>query len=366
MRYYGIWTHKSVNYRLAWDRTGDLSGFTKNVKPDQLTKVKIVVGTPAKGKTTDISASPLMPGGFYNPFETKGRLPLTGTDYVLPNKIKWFCQASQRGAPDAEGDPAWESTQSSIPRAYAAGKDHTQRFNVGVFGPSLPPGDLPNVVDRPGAVRVGDTFAAYMPLFSDGAGNLGTSAHTKARSSLHADGKEICALNDTLNGDSYTLPAGKRTYKLNVDVSRDPAQSAVSTRTTATWTFTSAHVPGDTPKQLPLTVVRYTSSLSTASTAKAGTTLSVPFALQGAATKAGTLRKLAFAVSYDDGRTWKQTTAMNTMECCGSLSLLSPLLRTSVSGSAVMQFRGRPTAERPGHRRRPRAIRSRRESHRRW
>ncbi|MEV6384515.1 S8 family peptidase [Streptomyces sp. NPDC051773] len=309
--YHGIWTHKAVNYRLAWNRTGDLSGFTKNVERAQLTKVKVVVGTPVKGKTTTIAAAPLMYGGFYNQHSTAGRLPLTGTDYVLPNGIKWFYQASQYGAPDAEGEPTWESTQAGIPRAYEAGKGHTQRFNVGVFGPSLPSGPLSAVLDRPEAVRVGDTFSAYIPLFADGAGNLGTSDHTKARSSLHADGKKIFAVNAPLDGDAYTVPAGKRTYKLAVDVSRAPARFAVSTRTTATWTFASAHVSGDTPERLPLTVVRYTPSLSTASTAKAGTTLTVPFSLQGAATKVGTLRKLAFTVSYDDGRTWKKTTAVN-------------------------------------------------------
>lgn len=309
--YHGIWTHKSVNYRLAWNRTGDLSGFTKKVERDRLTKVKVVVGTPVKGKTTTIAAAPLMYGGFYNLHTTAGRLPLTGTDYVLPNGIKWFYQASQYGAPDAEGEPTWEGTQAGIPRAYAAGKAHTQRFNVGVFGPSLPSGPLSAVLDRPEAVRVGDTFTAYLPLFSDGAGNLGSSDHTKARSSLHADGKKVFAVNAPLNGDSYTVPAGKRTYKLAVDVSRDPARFAVSTRTTATWTFASAHVSGDTPERLPLTVVRYTPKLSTASTAKAGTTLTVPFRLQGAATAATTLRKLAFTVSYDDGRTWKKATAVD-------------------------------------------------------
>ncbi|WP_215457871.1 S8 family peptidase [Streptomyces sp. ATCC 21386] len=309
--YHGIWTHKAVNYRLAWNRTGDLSGFTENVERGRLAKVKVVVGAPVKGRTTTIAAAPLMYGGFYNQHTTEGRLPLTGTDYVLPNGIKWFYQASQFGAPDAEGEPTWESTQAAIPRSFAAGRVHTQRFNVGVFGPALPSGSLSAVVDRPEAVRVGDTFTAYLPLFSDGAGNLGTTDHTKARSSLHADGKKIFAVSAPLDGDSYTVPAGKRTYKLAVDVSRDPARFAVSTRTTATWTFTSAHVPGDTPERLPLTVVRFTPSLSTASTAKAGTTLTVPFSLQGAATRAATLRKLAFTVSYDDGRTWKKTTAVN-------------------------------------------------------
>ncbi|MFC8664989.1 S8 family peptidase [Streptomyces sp. NPDC057199] len=330
--YHGIWKHKSVNYRLAWNRTGDLSGFTKTVKRDELTRIKVVAGSPAQGRTTSIVASPLLPDGFFNFYDTQGRLPLTGTDYVLPNGIRWFYQVSQQGAPDSEGEPTWEGMQVSAPRAYAAGKEYTQRFNIGVFGPSLPQGALPPGEKRPGAVRVGDTFTASVPLFSDGAGNLGVSTHTKARSSLHADGKKIFAVNTPLDGESYTLPAGKRTYKLDVDASRAPAQSPVGTRTTATWTFTSAHVPGDSPERLPLTVVRYTPGLSTASTAKAGTTLSVPFALQGAATKVGTLRKLAFAVSYDDGRTWRNTTAVNGK----LLKLRSPAKPGTVSLRATL------------------------------
>ncbi|MDV7216805.1 S8 family peptidase [Streptomyces prunicolor] len=330
--YHGIWTHKAVNYRLAWNRTGDLSGFTQNVKRSQLTKIKVIVGAPVKGRTTAIAATPLMPGGYYNPFMTKGSLPLTNTDYVFPNGLKWFYRVSQLGAPDADGDPVGENTQLSAPRAYAAGKDYTQRFNIGVFGPSLPSGALATGVDRPGALRLGDTFAAYMPLFSDGAGNLGSSAYSKAKSSLYADGKKIFAVNQPLNGDSHPVPADKRTYKLNVDVSRASAQSEVSTRTTATWTFTSAHVSGDTAERLPLTVVRFTPKLSTASTAKAGATLTVPFTIQGAATKVSTLRKLAFAVSYDNGKTWKKAKAVEG----NLLKLRSPAKAGTVSLRATL------------------------------
>ncbi|MET7684562.1 S8 family serine peptidase [Streptomyces sp. NPDC005423] len=330
--YHGIWTHKAVNYRLAWNRTGDLSGFTQRVKPSQLTKVDVVVGAPTKGKTTTVWAAPLMPGGYYNPFQTEGRLPLTGTDYVLPNGIKWFYHVSQLGAPDEEGTPTWEKTLVSAPRAYKAGRQYTQRFNIGVFGPSLPSGALAHGVDRPGAVRRGDTFSAYLPLFSDGAGNLDTSTHTRARSSLHADGETIFTVDEPLNGDSHPVPAGKRTYRLNVDVSRSPAQFAVGTRTTATWTFASAHIPGDTAERLPLTVVRFSPKLSTASTAKARTPLTVPFSLQGAVTKADTLRKLAFAVSYDGGRTWKKNRALDG----DRLKLHSPTKPGSISLRATL------------------------------
>ncbi|MGA5507574.1 S8 family peptidase [Streptomyces umbrinus] len=330
--YHGIWTHKAVNYRLAWNRTGDLSGFTKNVGRSQLTKVKVVVGAPVKDRTATVWAAPLMPGGYLNLFQTPGRPPLTGTDYVLPNGIKWFYQVSQYGAPDEEGDPTWENTQVGAPRAYAAGRDYTQRFNIGVFGPSLPSGALAHGFDRPGALRSGDTFSAYLPLFSDSGGNVGNSAYTKARSSLHADGEEIFTVDEPLDGESHTVPAGRRSYQLDVDVSRSPAQSAVSTRVAATWTFASAHVAGEAPERLPLTVVRFTPKLTTASTAKARTTLTVPFALQGAATEVGSLRKLAFAVSYDNGGTWKKAQAVDGKV----LKLRSPAKPGTVSLRATL------------------------------
>jgi hypothetical protein len=57
-------------------------------------------------------------------------------------------------------------------------------------------------------------------------------------------------------------------------------------------------------------VVRFTPRLSTESTAKAGTRFSVPFTVEGAAT-ARTARKLAFSVSYDDGRTWHPAKAVD-------------------------------------------------------
>ncbi|SCK63447.1 hypothetical protein YUWDRAFT_06963 [Streptomyces sp. AmelKG-D3] len=244
-----------------------------------------------------------MPGtGFFNPYTTDGNLPLTGTDYTLPNGVEWAYDVSQYGAPDAEGERYWESAQSSTPQAFKAGKEYTKRFNIGVFGPSLPSRALADS-SRPGATRLRDTITADLPLFSDGGGNVGESDYTKATSSLSADGKEVFAVNAPLKGESYPVPAGKHVYKLAVDVSRTPAQSGVSTRVAAIWTFTSARVAGNTPKRLPLTAVRFTPSLTAAGTARAGSTLTVPFSFQGATTKAASLRKLAFAVSYDDGRT---------------------------------------------------------------
>ncbi|MDH6217677.1 S8 family peptidase [Streptomyces pseudovenezuelae] len=307
-QYNGTWTHGSTSYRPVWNRTGDLSGFTADPKRAQFAKVTIPVGTPAKGKSAALTAAPLTPGGSWFDFYQESRsLPGGYTDYVLPG-VKWRYSVSQEGGKDAEGEPVWDAGQwTAKPRSYSAGKQYTERFNTGVFGPHLT-GPLTDGEDRPGAVRVGDTLLAYLPLFSDGAGHVGESRYSRARSTLYAGGTRVFAVDTPLTG-SYELPAAKRSFRLTTDVSRPTTLSSVSTRVTAEWTFTSGHVAG-VGQRLPLSVVRFTPRLSTESTAKAGTRFSVPFTVEGAAT-ARTARKLAFSVSYDDGRTWHPAKAVD-------------------------------------------------------
>ncbi|MFF8196451.1 S8 family serine peptidase [Streptomyces bobili] len=308
-QYNGTWTHGSTSYRPVWNRTGDLSGFTANPKRPQFAKVTIPVGTPAKGKSAALTAAPLTPGGSWFDFYQETRsLPGGFTDYVLPG-VKWRYSVSQEDGTDAAGDPVWDAGQwTAKPRSYSAGKQYTERFNTGVFGPHLT-GPLTDGEDRPGAVRVGDTLLAYLPLFSDGAGHVGESRYSRARSTLYAGGTRVFAVDTPLTGVSYELPAAKRSFRLTTDVSRAITLSSVSTRVTAEWTFTSAHVTG-VGQRLPLSVVRFTPRLSTESTAEAGTRFSVPFTVEGAAT-ARTARKLAFSVSYDDGRTWHPVKAVD-------------------------------------------------------
>jgi hypothetical protein len=328
-QYSGTWTHGTANYRLAWNRTGDLSGFTQKLRRSQLTKVNVQVGALAKRGTVDIVAAPLQPGSgsWFDFAPTTRKLPLTGADFVLPNGVKWHYAAYEYGPAGSDGEPVFAGGQSAAPVAFASGKDYTLRFNFGVFGPAIPSGALTPGEGRPGAVRLGDTFGAYVPLFSDGAGHLGTSEFTKARSSLYAGGTKVFATDSPLDGNTaYTLPAGTRTYRLSTDVSRSSALFPVSTRVAAEWTFSSAHVGGTTEKPLPLSVVRFTPKLSAASTAKAGTAFTVPFTIQGAA-KTGTLRKLAFQVSYDNGKTWKKAPVVHGKQ----LKLRHPAKAVSVS-----------------------------------
>ncbi|MFJ4845543.1 S8 family peptidase [Streptomyces sp. NPDC088733] len=306
-QYNGTWSHGAVDYRPAWNRTGDLAGFTANLRPQDFARIALTVGEPAAGKSMSLVAAPRMPGdSWYAASVEEGSLPRAGTEYVLPG-VKWQFAVYQSGAPDASGEPQWDGGQTdTAARSYSAGKTYTQRFNFGVFGPHLiRSGDHPA-----GATRRGDIFTARVPLFSDGAGHAGDSVYSRARSALYADGRPVFTSDAPLDGTAATLPAGRRTYRLTTDVSRPAALSAVSTRVTAEWTFRSTHVGGDTGKWLPLSAVRFTPRLTTASTARAGAVFTVPFTIEGAAT-ARTVRSLRFAVSYDDGRTWRPARAVD-------------------------------------------------------
>ncbi|MFF9034405.1 S8 family peptidase [Streptomyces sp. NPDC014892] len=301
-QYSGTWTRGSVNYRPAWIRRGDLTGFTAKLKQAQFARLNLSFGEPAKGKTLSVAAAPLLPdGNWIGPMGIEATLPHTMTDYVMPG-MRWQYATQQLGAPDADGEPRWDSglTLANV-RIFRAGKTYTHRFNHGVFGPRM----LTKGSGAAGAIRRGDDFLSAVALFSDGAGNPGDSAYSKARSTLHADGEKVFDVPAPLVGVTATLPAGQRTYRLTTDVSRPASLSAVSTRVTAEWTFRSAHVSGDAARWLPLGSVRFTPKLSASNTAKAGGVFTVPFTVEGTAGNR-TARKLSFQVSYDDGKSWKK------------------------------------------------------------
>ncbi|WP_416986365.1 S8 family serine peptidase [Streptomyces sp. T028] len=299
-QYSGFWTRedadgRAVNYRMAWNRTGSLGAFTADVRREDLAKIDLTFGAPTPD-TGLLFAMPLSPDDrIAADFSTVvwRELPLQTTEYVLGNGVKWAYSAEQRNA--------LSSLQGQF-RAYEPGRSYTKRLNIGVFGPSLPPGEGEPSDVYPGLARRGNTVKASLPLFGDGEGNPGQSFYT-VDASLRADGEEIPADGDPLYRASYTVPAGDRAYELTLDASRDPELYPVSTRVQAKWTFRSAEVSEDSWTRLPLSVVRFSPELSQASTAKAGERFDVPFTVEGAAGRR-TVKKLKFQVSYDEGRTW--------------------------------------------------------------
>ncbi|MGW2051857.1 S8 family serine peptidase [Streptomyces sp. NPDC001858] len=348
--YAGTWSRKDdegrpVSYRLAFEQPGRFGGFTARTEQKQFAEVDVQAGAPVAGRRAQVMASAHAANGDFldTSADVRGPQPLSTTEYILDNGVKWSLRAWQvSGEIDR---PVFESFQMRMPRTWQAGHTYREQFNVGVFGPTLRgQGDTGPEQGYPGAFRRGNTIRAYLPVVGDGAGHWGDSLFTSVTSSLEADGKEISDDYETppsLGTTEYTVPAGDTEYRLTVDNSRDPALYAVSTRVRAEWTFRSAEAPEDERTDLPLSVIRFTPELSLASTAKAGERFDVPFAVEGAS--AGRQpAKLAFEVSYDEGTTWQPTEPVDGTHLSlqhpaepGTVSLRAKL--TDDSGNTLVQ-----------------------------
>ncbi|WP_330268541.1 S8 family serine peptidase [Streptomyces griseorubiginosus] len=339
----GGWTGKDkdgrpVNYHLGWYREDSLDGFTANVARKQLAKVNLEVGEPLDGRRVQAQVTPHLPDGSLVSSYTdmRGDLPYRSTEYILDNGVKWSARTWQRFG---EGEEAvFEGFQMRMPRAWKAGRTYDERFAVGVFGPvQNGPDDLGPGRGYPGVGRDGNTLRVFLPLFGDGSGHWGLSNLTSVTSRLETNGKEIAddyGIQPTTDPTEYTLPAEDTAYRLTVDNSRDPAVYPVSTRVHAEWTFRSAKTPGGEFAAVPLSTVRFSPKLTPASTAKAGRRFEVPFTVEGAA--AGQRpAKLAFQVSYDDGRTWRSARSVGGSH----LSLKHPAKAGSVSLRAELTDR---------------------------
>ncbi|QEV42934.1 peptidase [Streptomyces nodosus] len=347
-RYMGDWTHlvegkPATVYNLAWDRTGtSLDGFTDHVDENRLARVDVVAGSPSADKTLQVTATPVLPGtnfpnfGYYD----RGPSPRRSTHYVLDNDVPWGFRLWQ-GVLDDDGIASWDTFLNHPATTYHAGEGHAVRMNVGVSGPTLPSSGTESGEGSPGAERQGDTIRAFLPLFGDGGGSWGLSDYTSAKATLLADGKEITSEFLPVDGATqYSVPSGSSEYSLSLDVARDPSLFPLSTRVTARWTFRSARTAEDRWTSLPLSVVRFSPRLTLSSTAAAGRSFDVPFTVEGAAARKKDT-KVAFRVSYDEGRTWKPAKvtgsrlALHHPSHAGTVSLRAEL--TDRDGNTLIQ-----------------------------
>ncbi|MEW1724171.1 S8 family serine peptidase [Streptomyces sp. NPDC093109] len=320
--YSGSWARTDgdgtpVNYRAAWVRRGDLGGFADRIGRERLARTEVLVGSPGTGRLARIDNSPRTPEGdiLWSTSTVNHELSPSArtTEYVLANDVSWSHRVWQGTLYPNPERPflVTDTFLMSRPKRYEAGSSTRESFNIGVFGPGLDPSVAFTGGLFPGAERRGNTIKAFLPLFGDGAGNMGLSDYTSVESSFLADGTEIESEYAPVDGTvAYEVPAGDSPYRLTMDVSRDPAVYPVSTRVAVDWAFRSAKTPEDgKPVALPLSSVRFSPELSVSSTAPAGGPFTVPFTVEGAPAGGG-VKKLAFSVSYDEGASWQRAKAV--------------------------------------------------------
>ncbi|MEV4758408.1 S8 family serine peptidase [Micromonospora sp. NPDC049559] len=290
-------------YHLAWFRDGRMfDGLDRHLSPANLATVResyAAQGTGTVGTTTAVATAAGLDGNFTT-VVLPIPLPFTRTEYFnTDGGIRWS-RILQEGLP-ATGLPRIQTTVEQPDVAYRAGQGYDERWNRGVFGPSLAAPTSPSAW----VSRRGDTIHAAPPLFSDGSGRLVSGRVSNPHIALYRDGKPLAEA-AALSGD-FTVPADDASYRLQLDTER-VAPFALTTRQSVAWTFRSAHVAGDQPVRLPLSVVRFTPTLDERNGAPAGVTYRVPISVgtqPGSA--AGTPQRPTVQVSFDDGQTWRAT-----------------------------------------------------------
>ncbi|MDP9795966.1 subtilisin family serine protease [Catenuloplanes nepalensis] len=295
------------------------TGFTHAATQSEFATVEAVHGTPA--------AVPLAAKGS---FPMHDALPgASSWNWLYPAGFRrteyYNADHGVRWAPyfmDARiGEDGWEeylSEQWAPQTAYRPGRTVTEVWNRPVFGPALPDTGFPAIA------RQGDLVYANTPLFGDGGGREGTSVVTSATSTLSRDGQLIQEFGGTYG--EWEIPAEAASYRLDVTAERG-APHRLSTRVTASWTFTSAHGTGP----VPISTVILTPPVDASGVAPKGRAFSVPVRVAGQANSAAAPnRSLTVEVSYDDGATWSRAAVRD-----GAVQLRHPATAGFVSLRAV-------------------------------
>ncbi|MFD5569544.1 S8 family peptidase [Streptomyces cadmiisoli] len=290
-----------------------LTGFTRHTKRHDFADVNVKIGTTGKDKFGIVSPGISGVGGGY---ATSHRLPYTGAVHLLgPSNSTWHSVFNQSNA-----NVRWWTKYTPLSAdVFKPGRVYRKAFNVGVFGPALPPGA--------GIYRQDSSLFGDVPLFVDRFGNINDN-HTPyddASTELHRDGKSVFWSPQPFDFQ-FRLGDERADYRLTVSITR-PTVSEVSTNVTASWTFASESTANLTA--LPLSVVRFTPELSFNNTAKAGAKMRVPVSVEGPAAGRN-LKSLTVWASYDKGDTWHKLTVRDD-----AVKVVNPRAGGSVSFKAV-------------------------------
>ncbi|HEU5469865.1 MAG TPA: S8 family peptidase [Actinophytocola sp.] len=286
-------------FGLAEFRFGTVpTGFTKVYRPRDVATVKAEFGAGSPGRSGLRFAFPAPAnapsmGGVAVLMDVT--LPGSRTEYYNADGVRWQTGLWQV---DLENFVIEYEALSEF-KQFRAGRTVTERFLNAPFGPAFPRSEFP------WAARGGDFIGVTVPLFSDASGNSGSSVVESGSTKLFRNGELVGEVPEAGRG-GFDVPPEVANYRVTTEAVRSAALFDVSRRVSASWTFRSGHVDGDTPAPLPLSAVRFTPRLDATNSAPAGTAFLVPVAVQQQNGSLVRAQRLTVDVSYDEGRTWRR------------------------------------------------------------
>jgi hypothetical protein len=213
--------------------------------------------------------------------------------------LRWWSELVF-GTPDEEGWLNVDAFLSQPPTAFRPGSSVRQVWNEAPYGPSFTPLSWKGQ----GIFRAGDSIQVWLPGYSDQAGHPGGAQTDRARTALYRNG-ELIGEEPEPAWFEFPVPRAAGDYRLERVEER--SRIDLATRVASTWTFRSGH-RGEAQRSLPVMAVQFRPALRPDNSAPAGRALALPVQVQrqpGA--PAGTVRSLSVEVSFDAGRTWRQS-----------------------------------------------------------
>ncbi|MEU9456272.1 S8 family serine peptidase [Streptomyces sp. NPDC048277] len=330
----GIWQRGAADpqYDLVVTRRGTMfTGLDRRVSAHGLAKVVMSVGSVAAGTRATPYTRWEVPGWdalalAVGPVEGATRkAPVSGIHYLSTGAdLRWELDNYLDTATHRD----LGSWQTQV-RRYRADHTYRETFNTAVFGPSFGSADGAGTYE-------GKAYWICLGMFDDGAGHAGypeaseitVHARLSTGGTVVADRKEDC-----FNGSGF--PDRPARYRLAVDASRSASVYHVGTRVSVVWDFAVRPVASPGSGTMPLSVVRFTPRLGLDSTARAGSRITVPLVIRGAAAAPGALRTLTVQVSYDGGHTWKGSAVHTASDGRRSVTLTQPATPGTVSFKAT-------------------------------
>ncbi|MGP4012958.1 S8 family serine peptidase [Streptomyces sp. 4N124] len=198
------------------------------------------------------------------------------------------------------------------PRTYRAGTESEETWQGAVVRPSIPAGTAEPTV------RQGNVMRLRIPEFTDSQsghwsrfladGGVGTgrgqTAGDRVTAILYRNGTRLTDLETAWT--DVEVPTDPADYRLELNTSRTSPDWDYATATKTTWTFPSGTT--DKPTALPLLQLDYAVPVDALNTVTRAGSYAVDVAVRaqdGAPAPHGS--RVRVEISYDDGRTWRQT-----------------------------------------------------------